>query len=445
MDLRIRAGLRRIDSGVRDYLQRFAAVLRHRKELQFARNLGVPTDGSWARDPSVFRKCPLGREYLRPLTDTGHYTRVVSSVDGARATMQGKNLVSFSRCDYLGLTSHPRVRQAVAEAIAQYGPSVSSSRLAAGTTELHNLLEQRMAEFIGGEACIVYIMGYLANLGVLPALVQSGEFLLVDKKSHNSLINACAIARQHGARVKIYGHNDMADLARKLRECGRESNKLIVSDAVFSMDGDLAPLDKMQQLARENNAGLFIDDAHGTGVVGATGRGTAEVFGLVGQIDLTMATLSKAFPAIGGCIIGKKEVVDYLKVTSDPYIFNLSLPPHMAVAALTALDIIKENPGLVLKLQENARYVKTELRRFGYDIGKAEAAIVPIFIRDDAKANQLTDMLEEAGFMVDPMVYPAVGRNEALIRLVVTAAHDPSDLARAVGVFEYAGRKLKII
>lgn len=426
-------------------VDRSIATYRVYVERQMARKLGVPTSRFGVESPGVFRKCPIGMAYLDPLVKTGHYTREITSIKGATAVMKGREFVTFSRCDYLGLTTHPRVIEAAIRAIEKHGTSVSSSRLAAGTTELHNLLEQRMAEFVGGEACIVYIMGYLANLGAIPALVGKGEFVVVDAKSHASIVDACSLAQKQEARVVIYKHNDMADLARKLERCGHRSNKLIVMDGVFSMEGDLAPLDEIQRLARIHNAGVFVDDAHGAGVMGVNGSGTPEVFNLRGEIDLTMVTLSKAFPGIGGCIIGRKEVIDFLKVTSRSFIFNLSLPPHMIAIALTALDVIKEEPGLRQRLRENAEYMKGELRRSGYDIGKAEAAIIPVFIRDDEKANRLTDMLEQAGFIVDPMVHPAVGRGEALIRLVITAAHSPDDLAKAVGVFDYAGKQLGII
>ena len=428
-------------------INRLIAAYRGYAEKQIAKKLGVPTSEFGKEAPSVFRKCPIALKYLDPLIRTGHYTREVNDIVGAMATMKGKEYVSFSRCDYLGLTSHPRVKEAAAEAIAKYGTSVSSSRLAAGTTELHNLLEQKMAEFVGGEGkdCLIYIMGYLANLGAIPALVGKGEFIVVDQKSHASIIDACNLAKQQGAYVEIYKHNDMEDLARKLKRCGYSSNKLVVMDGVFSMDGDLARLDEIQILAREHNAGVFVDDAHGIGVMGENGTGTAEVFNLRGQIDLTMVTLSKAFPGIGGCIIGRKQVIDFLRVTSRSYIFNLSLPPVMVAIALAALDVIKEEPELREKLWQNVNYMREKLQGLGYDIGKAEAAIIPVLIKDDKKANRLTNMLEKAGFIVDPMVHPAVGKGEALIRLVITAAHSPDDLARAIDVFNYAGRELGII
>ncbi len=424
---------------------RLIAYLRGRAEKQMAKKLGVSTSRFGIESPSVFRKCPIALAYLDPLVKTGHYTREVNDIIGAMATMKGKKYVSFSRCDYLGLADHPRVKEAAIQAVAKYGTSVSSSRLAAGTTKLHNLLEQRIADFVGGEACLIYIMGYLANLGAIPALVGKGEFVIVDEKSHASIVDACNLASKQGARVIIYKHNDMEDLARKLGICSHKSNKLIVMDGVFSMDGDLARLDEIQVLARDYNAAVYVDDAHGMGVMGATGAGTAEEFDLRGQIDLTMVTLSKAIPGIGGCIIGRKEVIDYLRVTSRSFIFNLSLPPDKVAAALAALDVIREEPELRQKLWGNVNYMKGELKRLGYDIGKAEAAIIPVMIRDDEKANQLTDMLEEAGFIVDPMVHPAVGKGEALIRLVITASHSLDDLARAVGVFDYAGKKLDII
>lgn len=425
-------------------VDRLIAAYRVRAERQMARRLGVPTSGSWVEQPTVFRKGPLTLKFLDPLRRTGNYERVFS-YDQGRVRLNGKEVVSFSSCDYLGLASHPRVKEAVIEATHKYGTVISSSRLTAGTTEEHILLEQKVAEFIGGESCLVFITGYLANLGAIPALVGQGEFLIVDKNSHNSIVNACSLAKRQGARVVIYEHNDMRDLARKLARCGRRSNKLVVTDGVFSMDGDLARLDEIRRLAREYNAGVYVDDAHGFGVMGETGSGTPEVFGLRGQIDLTMVTLSKFVPGIGGCIIGRRGEIDFLRVRSDPFIFSLSLPPVFVATALATLDVIREEPDLRQKLWTNIEYMKGELRRLGFNIGKAEAAIVPIFIGDDEKTNKLTKMLEIAGFIVDPMVYPAVGKGKALVRLVITAAHSPDDLARAVDAFASAGKKLSII
>lgn len=289
-------------------------------------------------------------------------------------------------------------------------------------------------------------MGSLANLGAIPALVQKREFLLVDEKSHASIVDACTLAKNHGAKILIYRHNDIGDLTEKLTSCGKSSGKLIVTDGVFSMGGDLAPLDKLYDLAKIHQAALYVDDAHGTWVIGNNGRGTAELFNLdQGQIDLTMVTLSKAIPAIGGCIIGKKEVIDYLKLNSRSFIFNLSLPPVMVAIALAALDVIKEEQNLRQTLNANADFMKKEFRRMGFDIGQAAAAIVPVFIRNDQKTIQLADRLGQAGFLADPMIYPAVGKQESLIRLVITAAHSPDDLARAVGVFQKAGKELGII
>lgn len=426
-------------------LQRGKAVYRSHQELGMAKKFGIPIDGSWGIQPTVFRKCALGLAFVGDLLKTGNYSRVFTEVIGVTAEVDGKKYVTFSTCDYLGLSTHPRIIEAAKEALSTFGTTNSSSRLTTGTMEQHLLLEQRMAEFIGGEACLIYITGYLANLGSIPALVNEGEFIVVDQKSHNSIVNACALAKQKGARVLIYQHNDMAALAKRLKQCGLGSNKLIITDGVFSMDGDMCRLDDILVLAQKHRAGVFVDDAHGTGVMGKNGTGTAEMFGLQGKPDLTMVTLSKVFPGLGGCLIGKKEIIDFLRVASDPFIFSLALPPVYVATTMTALDIIEEHPELREKLWTNIDYIKGELLRLGYNIGGSETAILPIFIGDDEKTNQLTAKLKEAGFIVDPMVYPAVGKGEALVRLVITAAHSLDHLAGVVGVFDYAGKQLGII
>jgi 8-amino-7-oxononanoate synthase len=420
------------------------AYLRRLVERRMADRLGLSAFDS-GKGPTIFGKCALTLAELEPLLETGNYSRVLESVDGAKVTMGGREYVSFSRCDYLGLTSHPRVRAAITEAVAKYGPSVSSSRLAAGTLELHEELEKRMAEFMGREACIVYMMGYLANLAAIPALVGKGEYVVVDKKSHASIVDACALAQKRGASVEIYQHNDMAHLEEKLKDCGYENNKLIVTDGVFSMDGDIARVDEIQRLAKQYNAGVMVDDAHGLGVLGKSGAGTLEQHNLQGEIDLVMVTLSKAFPGLGGCIIGKKEIIDYLKFASRPYIFNLSLLPPLVAEALTVLDVMKDEPGLRQKLWDNVNYMKKNLARLGFNIGRPEAAIISVIIGSDKKTNQMTKLLARHGFFVDPMIHPAVAKGEAMIRLVITAAHSSEDLAGAIKAFEISGKELGII
>jgi len=390
---------------------------------------------------SIFRKCVTipRADFLR---NQGIFLREVSSVAQPRITLGGRELVMFGCCNYLGLASHPKVKRAAMEALEKYGMSTSSSRIAGGTMELHNLLERRLAEFEEGEDCITYDMGYLANLGCIPALVAKRDFVIADAKSHASIIDGCFLS---GGTVLVYKHNDMEDLEKQLRRCKWKSNKLIVTDGVFSMDGDIARLDIIYNLAQEYNAAVMVDDAHAVGVLGENGKGTTEYFNLAGKIDIVMGTLSKALPGLGGFIVARKKIIDYLEYTSRPFIFNLSLPPSIVAGVIAALEVIKEEPRLRQRLWRNVRTLRQGLQKMGYDTGNSEAAIIPVIIGDDTKTCQIAKMLEDLGIFVDAMVYPAVRRREARLRLTPMATHSPEDIEKAVRAFQKAGRKLGII
>jgi len=390
---------------------------------------------------SILRKC-----VVTPRVDffraQGVFLREVSSVAQPKIILRGRELIMFGCCNYLGLATHPKVKKAAVEALEKYGMSTSSSRIAGGTMQLHNLLEQKLAEFEGGEDCITYDMGYLANLGCIPVLVTRNDFVITDAKSHASIIDGCFLS---GGTVLVYKHNDMQDLEKQLKKCKWKSNKLIVTDGVFSMDGDIARLDVIHKLAQEHNAAVMVDDAHAVGVLGENGKGTTEYFNLIGKIDIVMGTLSKAFPGLGGFIVARKKIVDYLRSASRPFIFNLSLPPSIVAALLAALEVIKEEPELRQKLWRNVRYLRENLQKLGYNTGNSEAAIIPVIIGNDMKTYQMVRMLEHLGVFVDAMVYPAVRKRESRLRLTPMATHSPDDLQKAIKIFEKAGRELDLI
>ncbi|MBA7468130.1 2-amino-3-ketobutyrate coenzyme A ligase [subsurface metagenome] len=390
---------------------------------------------------SIFRKCVMTTrvDFLRA---QGVFLREVSSVALPKIILRGRELIMFGCCNYLGLATHPKVKKAAAEALEKYGMSTSSSRIAGGTMKLHSLLEQKLAEFEGGEDCITYDMGYLANLGCIPALVTKNDFVITDAKSHASIIDGCFLS---GGTVLVYKHNDMRDLEKQLKKCKWKSNKLIVTDGVFSMDGDIARLDVIHKLAQEHNAAVMVDDAHAVGVLGENGTGTCEYFNLRGKIDIVMGTLSKALPGLGGFIVARKIIVDYLRCTSRPFIFNLSLPPSIVAGLLAALEVIKEEPELRQKLWRNVRYLRENMQRLGYNTGNSESAIIPVIIGNDIKTYQMVRMLEHLGIFVDSMVYPAVRKRESRLRLTPMATHSPDDLQKAIKIFEKAGRKLDLI
>ncbi len=390
---------------------------------------------------SILRKCVTTSrvDFFRA---QGVFLREVSSVAQPKIILRGRELIMFGCCNYLGLATHPKVKKAAAEALEKYGMSTSSSRIAGGTMQLHNLLEQKLAEFEGGEDCITYDMGYLANLGCIPVLVTKNDFVITDAKSHASIIDGCFLS---GGTVLVYRHNDMQDLEKQLKKCKWKSNKLIVTDGVFSMDGDIARLDVIHNLAQEHNAAVMVDDAHAVGVLGENGKGTTEYFNLMGRIDIVMGTLSKALPGLGGFIVARKKIVDYLRSASRPFIFNLSLPPSIVAGVLAALEVIREEPKLRQNLWRNVRYLRENLQKLGYNTGNSEAAIIPVIIGNDIKTYQMVRMLEHLGVFVDAMVYPAVRKRESRLRLTPMATHSPDDLQKTIKIFEKAGRELGVI
>lgn len=384
-----------------------------------------------AKDP-VLAAARMGREqgiypYFKPLSET-EGTEVV--IDGHRLIMIGSN-------NYLGLTTHPRVRQAAIDAIRHYGTSCTGSRFLNGTLELHKELERRLARFLGKEAAIIFGTGYQSNVGAITALMDKNDIAIADKEIHASLVDAIKMA---GCQLKRFRHNDLDDLDRVLRECG-DAPKLIVVDGVYSMGGDLAPLPQIIELAKAYGARLFVDDAHGLGVMGKGGRGTHFHFNCVDDVDLIMGTFSKSFASLGGVVAGDREVIDYIQHHARSFIFSASMPPASVAAVLACLDVIEEDPGYVDRVHQQAEKVRSGLRSLGYDCGQSVTPIVPVIIKNEMHTVFIWKSLFDNGVYTNPVLPPAVPPSKSLLRTSYMATHTDAQIERVLDVFEKVGQE----
>ncbi|MBP9741173.1 MAG: aminotransferase class I/II-fold pyridoxal phosphate-dependent enzyme [Chitinophagaceae bacterium] len=367
--------------------------------------------------------------YFRPIEEN-HDTEVV--IDGKRILMFGSN-------SYMGLTNHPKVKEAAKNALDKYGSSCSGSRFLNGTSTLHIDLEQRLAEFVGKEEALIFTTGFQTNLGTVSALTGRNGVLLLDELDHASIIEG---SRLSFSRVLKYAHNDMYDLEAMLKSIPEEKVKMIVIDGVFSMEGDICNLPEITKLAKKYNAIVMVDDAHALGVIGEVGKGTANHFGLTNDVDLIMGTFSKSLASVGGFIASTKEVINYLKHHSRPMIFSASIPPSAAAAAIAALEIMKSEPERLEMLWKNTNYINKALNELGFDINTTETPIIPIYIRDNQLTFQFTQLLFEEGIFVNPVVSPAVKSDSSLIRMSIMATHTQAQLDEAIHKLEKVAKKL---
>lgn len=370
------------------------------------------------RELAAIREAGLWRE-TRVLEPPGQHS-------GPFATVGGRKVAVLSSNGYLGLAEDPRVKAAAAEVAMRFGAGTGGARLTTGTQPPHAVLEERLAAFFGSEAAVAYATGYMANVGVLSAIAGKGDVILSDELNHASIIDGCRLS---GADVAVYRHCDMDDLAGKLSLCGGYRRRIVASDGVFSMDGDMAPLPRILALCERYDAFSFIDDAHAVGVVGATGRGTAEHFGCR-RADLTIGTLSKALGSEGGFVCASRTLADYLVNRSRAFIFSTSPAPAAVGAAITALKILAGEAGLVGRLRANTAFFIERLRDLGV-AAETQSAIVPILVGDEAKAVAVSARLLERGFLVPAIRYPTVARGKARLRVAISAAHDEATLADA--------------
>lgn len=370
------------------------------------------------------------------------YYRTLTTAQEPRVRHQGRELVMLGSNNYLGLTNHPDVKAAAAAALARYGTGCAGSRLLNGTLDIHVQLEQRLAEFLGRSAVLIFSTGFQVNLGVLSCLLDRSDVAFLDKLDHASIIDGCRLA--FGRSYK-YRHNDMEDLEKKLRTVSEEKGKLIVVDGVFSMEGDLAALPEIVELKRRYRARLMVDDAHGIGVFGEHGRGTPEHFDVESEVDLVMGTFSKSLAAIGGFIAGDGLVIEHIKHNARAAIFSAAPPPPCVAAAMKALEIIEREPERRKRLWENTNYMKREFDGLGFDTCGSASPVIPLAIGDDMDAYQMTVKLQEAGVFANPVVSPAVPHGQAMIRTSYMASHNREHLDFALEAFARIGRELGII
>lgn len=370
--------------------------------------------------------------------------RILKGQQGARAVFDGREVVNLSSNNYLGLASHPKLREAAREAVARYGAGSGSVRTIAGTMSLHEELEARLARFKRTEAALVFQSGFTANAGTVSAILGKEDLIVSDQLNHASIIDGARLSR---ATIKVYPHRDMAGLRQALEEAKGEGFRrtLVITDGVFSMDGDVAPLPEVVALAREYGAISMVDDAHASGVMGRNGRGTVDHFGLHGQVDIQVGTLSKAVGVLGGYVAGSRTLIDYLIQRARPFLFSTSHPPAVTAACLAALDILENEPELIDRLWENTRFFKRGLAELGFDTGISETPITPVIVGEGSRAMKFSDRLFEEGVFAQGIAYPTVPKDKARVRTIVTAGHTPDDLAFALDVFGRVGREMGII
>jgi 8-amino-7-oxononanoate synthase len=390
----------------------------------------------------IFKKC--GESRARLLREAGVYSyyRAISSAQDPTVLMEDRELVMLGSNNYLGLTAHPEVKDAAAMALAFYGTGSAGSRLLNGTLELHVELEQRLAEFTKREAALTFSTGFQVNLGVLSCLMSRNDVAILDALDHACIIDGCRLG--FGKTYK-YRHNDMQDLEAKLSVVPEGRGKLVVVDGVFSMEGDLACLPRIVELAKRHGARVMVDDAHGLGVFGEGGRGTPEHFGVEEDVDLLMGTVSKSLATVGGFVAGDATVIDYIKHNARSEIFSAAPPPASIAAALKAIEIVEREPERRKHLWENTNYMRSELGLLGFDTGESASPVIPILVGDDMKAFQATLRLQEEGVFVNAVVSPAVPEGHAMLRTSYMATHTREHLDRALEALKKVGRELELV
>ncbi len=372
------------------------------------------------------------------------YFRVIESGQDAEVLMGGHHISMFGSNSYLGLTSHPKVKEAAIAAIKKYGTGTAGSRFLNGTLDIHVELEHRLANFVNKEAALAFSTGFQSNLGAIPTVVGRNDTAIIDEQSHASIIDA---TRLSFGRILKYRHNDMESLEKVLKNLDENNNgslKLIVTDGLFSMEGDIAHVDKIVELAKKYDASVMIDDAHGLGVLGENGTGTVNHFGLDGEVEMIIGTFSKSLASIGGFIAGSKELINYLQHNARSLIFSASLPPSSAASVIAALDIIENEPEHVEKLWENTHHAQKRFQELGMDVGNSETPIIPVYIRDNDKAFIISKMLLDKGVFVNPVITPAVRPEDSLLRFSLMATHSIDQIDDAIDKIYASGKELGI-
>lgn len=368
--------------------------------------------------------------------------RTLEGPQGAWININGKKLLNLCSNNYLGLANDERLKDAAIKAIEKWGVGPGAVRTIAGTMKIHEELERKLAEFKKVEATLVVQSGFNANQAVIPTITSEEDAILSDELNHASIIDGVRLSK---AKRYVWKHKDLNSLEEQLKQAANCRRKLIITDGVFSMDGDIAPLPGIVELAKKYDALVMIDDAHGEGVLGTNGRGIADHFNLTDEVDIEIGTLSKAFGIVGGFIAGKKQLIDFLKQRARPFLFSSSLSPAETGAALEAVNILSESEQLVNRLWDNARYFQQRIKDMGYDIGVTETPITPVMIYDEKKTKEFSFELYEKGIFASAIVYPTVPKGKARIRVMISAVHSKEDLDFALEKFEYLGKKFSII
>ena len=387
---------------------------------------------------SVFRK------EIEDLKGKGLFKniRTMGSAIGAETIVDGKKVLNFCSNNYLGLADNPRLKRAASGAIAKYGVGPAAVRTIAGTMDLHLKLEEALAKFKGVEAVISFQGGLLANIATIPVLVGEGDVIFSDELNHASIIDGCRLSK---AEVVRYEHANSGDLEKKLKENSKANKKLIITDGVFSMDGDIAPLPALSDLAEKYGAFLMVDDAHGEGVLGRGGRGIVDHFNLHGKVDIEVGTMSKAFGVVGGYTAGRREIVELLRQKARPFLFSSATTPADVAACIEVVKILNGSEKLVKKLWANAKYFKEGMKQMGFDTGNSETPIVPVMLGEAPLAQEFSKRLFEKGVFAVAIGYPTVAINKARIRVMNSASHTKLHLDKALAVFGQVGKNLKVI
>lgn len=368
--------------------------------------------------------------------------RVLGSEQKARVVMDGKKVITLSSNNYLGLNTHPKLRKAAIEATKKFGVGSGAVRPIAGNMKLHEDLEKRLARFKRTEACLTLQSGFTANTGVIQALFEEGDIIISDELNHASIIDGCRLTK---AERKVYPHKDMEGLEKVLNESKSAKKVMVVTDGVFSMDGDIAPLKEIAEISEKHGAFVMVDDAHASGVLGRNGRGTVDHFRIHGKVDLQIGTLSKAIGCLGGYVAGSKDLREYLMNRCRPFLFSTSHPPAVAASCIAAIDVLEQEPELLDKLWANTRYFKNGLRDLGFNTGHSETPITPVITGSSKSAMELSASLFKEGVFALSIVFPMVAEDKARIRTIVTAQHTKEDLDECLEAFEKVGKNLKII
>ncbi|MCF6137188.1 glycine C-acetyltransferase [Pseudalkalibacillus berkeleyi] len=361
---------------------------------------------------------------------------------GSKVVIKGKEVIQLSSNNYLGLTDHPRMKQAALNAVEKYGVGTGSVRTIAGTLSMHEEFERKLAEFKHTEASLVFQSGFTTNQGVLSSILGKEDVVISDELNHASIIDGIRLTK---AARKIYKHVDVEDLERALKESAEYRVRLVVTDGVFSMDGNIAPLPEIVELCEKYDAILMVDDAHSSGVLGRNGRGSIDHFDLNGRVHIQVGTLSKAIGVLGGYVASTQALRDYLVHKGRPFLFSTSHPPAVTEACSAAIDVLLEEPELIDKLWDNAKFFKDGLQKLGFDTGKSETPITPVIVGDATLCHELSDKLFEYGVFAQGIGFPTVAKGQARVRTIVTAQHTKEELQEALDAFEKAGKELNII